>query len=245
MATVQTRINSWKTGEIRWASQVNNSVALNWYNRWLKIFQKNLLEYVANQLQITEDVKPIVAGENEYTLPFNATLDTWISADFYSIAQLRVAYKTDKNGYPCYRVCEPINIGDYNLTHKGHSIGEPYIWKRISKTHPRYMFVGKNKVRIFPTPDQWVSNWFHLTFNYITRDVASDTDESDLGLPAYFLDAVEDYLTYRLYNAENPELAMIHYQRFIDTIHDNIYGLNRDQRPVEEEFADLRWLYIN
>ena len=107
------------------------------------------------------------------------------------------------------------------------------------------MFVGKNKVRIFPTPDQRVANWFHLTFNYITRDVASDTDESSLGLPAYFLDAVEDYLTYRLYNAENPELAMIHYQRFIDTIHDNIYGLNRDQRPVEEEFADLRWLYIN
>jgi hypothetical protein len=70
--------------------------------------------------------------------------------------------------------------------------------------------------------------------------VIPETDESDLGLPAYFLDAVEDYLTYRLYNAENPELAQIHYQRFIDTIHDNIYGLNRDQRPVEEEPADLR-----
>lgn len=107
------------------------------------------------------------------------------------------------------------------------------------------MFMGKNKIRIFPKPDQNVTAWLNLTFNYITNDVSLSTDEDNLGLPTYFLDAVEDYLTYRLINAENPELAMVHYQRFIDTIHDNIYGLNRDQRPVEEEFADLRWLYIN
>ena len=244
MATVQNRIDSWKTGEIRGASQVNNTVALNWYNRWLKIFQKNLLEYVANKLQIQTVTQNISAGTDTYTLPFNTSIN-WLSADFYSIAQLRIAYKYDKNGYPLYRVCEPINIADYNITPKGHSAWEPYIWWRISKLKPRYMFTSKNEIRIFPKPDKAITAGLNLTFNYITKDVTASTNEDNLGLPTYFLDAVEDYLTYRLISAENPELAMTYYQRFIDTIHDNIYGLNRDQRPVEENFADLRRLYIN
>ena len=244
MATVQNRIDSWKTGELRGASQVNNAVALNWYNRWLKIFQKNLLEYVANQLQISSVVQNTSAGTDTYSLPINTTING-LSADFYSIAQLRVAYKLDKDGYPLYKVCQPINIADYNITPKGHSAGEPYIWWRISKLRPRYMFTSKSQIRIFPTPDKSITGGLSLTFNYITKDVSASTNEESLGLPNYFLDAVEDYLSYRLIQAENPELAMTYYQRFIDTLHDNIYGLNRDQRPVEEKFANLRWLYIN
>lgn len=61
-----------------------------------------------------------------------------------------------------------------------------------------------------------------------------------LGLPRYFLDVIDDYMSYRLIEAENPELAGSYYQTFINTLHNNIYGLNRDQRPVEEEFANLR-----
>ena len=102
------------------------------------------------------------------------------------------------------------------------------------------MFTSKSQIRIFPTPDKSITGGISLTFNYITKDVSANTNEESLGLPNYFLDAVEDYLSYRLIQAENPELAMTYYQRFIDTLHDNIYGLNRDQRPVEEEFADLR-----
>lgn len=246
MATVQSRINTWRQWELRGASQVNENVALIWYNKGLKIFQKNLLEYVANQLQIQTVTQNITAGTELYSLPTAVSVGSWVTADFYSIAQLRVAYKKDKNGYPVYRVCEPINIADYNIHPKtGKSVWQPFIWSRISKFHPRYMFTGKNEIRIFPKPDQNVTAWLNLTFNYISKDVSLNTNEESLGLPTYFLDAVEDYLSYRLIQAENPELAMTYYQRFIDTLHDNIYGLNRDQRPVEEEFADLRWLYIN
>lgn len=59
------------------------------------------------------------------------------------------------------------------------------------------------------------------------------------------MDAIEDYMSYRLFQAENPELAGTYYQQFINTVHNNIYGLNRDQRAVEEEFANLRSLYHN
>ena len=245
MATVQQRINTWRQWELRGASQVNENVALIWYNKGLHIFQKYLLEYVANQLQISTKTQNITAGTDTYTLPTNTAVNG-LTADFYSIAQLRVAYKTDKNGYPVYRVCEPINIADYNIHPKtGKSVGQPFIWSRISKFHPRYMFTGKNEIRIFPTPTENVTAGINLTFNYMTRDITLTTDETNLGVPNYFLDAIEDYLSYRLIQAENPELAQMYLQNFNQTLHDNIYGLNRDQRPVEEDFADLRWLYIN
>lgn len=86
-----------------------------------------------------------------------------LTTDFYSIAQLRVAYD-EKNGTPAYRVCEPISVTDYNITPKGYSKGQPYIWGRISKRNPRYMFVNKledgktlTHIRIFPTPDKAIT----------------------------------------------------------------------------------------
>jgi hypothetical protein len=66
-------------------------VALNRYNKGLQIFQKELLEYVANQQQTTSVGLPTIAGEDTYALPFSFG-DMGLTTDFYSIAQLRVAY---------------------------------------------------------------------------------------------------------------------------------------------------------
>jgi hypothetical protein len=35
----------------------------------------------------------------------------------------------------------------------------------------------------------------------------------------------------------------MYYQEFKETLHNNIYGLSRDQRPIEEERADLSYFY--
>ena len=117
------------------------------------------------------------------------------------------------------------------------------ILRRISTRHPRYSFVsvyedGKTQthIKLYPTPKKSITGGISLTFNYVTEPVALNTNEDKIGLPRYFLDAVEDYLSYRLMQAENPELAGQYYQNFITTLHDNIYGMNRDKRPVEEEF---------
>ena len=251
MSTVQQRITSRKQGEVRGASQVNDTVALNRYNRGLQIFQKELLEYVANQQQTTSVGLNTIVGEDTYALPFEFN-GMGLTTDFYSIAQLRVAYD-EKNGTPAYRVCEPINVADYNITPKGYSKWQPYIWGRISKRNPRYMFVNKlengkalTHIRIFPTPDKAITGWILLNFNYINKPITStSTDEDKLGLPWYFLDVIEDYMSYRLMLVENPELAGQYYQNFINTLHNNIYGLNKDQRPVEEDFANLRPLSHN
>jgi hypothetical protein len=48
-------------------------------------------------------------------------------------------------------------------------------------------------------------------------------DIAKLNLPRYFLDAIDDYITFRLYQAENPEMAQWYYQQFENTLHDNIY----------------------
>lgn len=256
MATVQDRINSWRKSRVRGASQINNEVALEWYNRWLQLFQKELLEYIANQGQVTAVTLNTEAGRDIYALPFDFDIkhdgSSTFLTDFYSITQLRVAYET-KKGYPAYRVCELISLADYNITPKGKSIGEPIINKRISKLTPRYTFINKfenNKIqthiRIFPTPDKSITAGISLNFNYINKKITdASIDESMLGVPRYFLDAIEDYMTYRLVDIENPEIAGGYYQQFLTTLHNNIYWLNRDQRPVEEELADLSFYSHN
>lgn len=256
MATVQQRIDSWRKSRVKGANQINNEVALEWYNRGFQIFQKELLEYVANKGQVTSVTLRTEAGRDTYALPFNFDIkgdaQSPFLTDFYSIAQIRVAYD-EKNGYPAYRVCDPIDIGDYNITPKGKSIGEPIINRRISKITPRYTFLNKFEngkiqahIRIFPTPDKTITAWISLNFNYINKKITNTSQEEDmLGLPWYFLDAIEDYMTYRLIDIENPEIAWGYYQQFITTLHNNIYGLNRDQRPVEEEMADLSYYSHN
>ena len=77
------------------------------------------------------------------------------------------------------------------------------------------------------------------------KEVSLNTQESDLNLPWYFFDAIEDYLTYQLYLKENPELADVYLQTFQTTLHDNIYWLNRDQRQTEEEFMNTFYFSHN
>ena len=109
--------------------------------------------------------------------------------------------------------------------------------------HPRFTFVDKDHIKIFPTPTKNVENGIFLNYNYI-QDVDSitmSTTVDSLNLPWYFFDAIEDYITFRLYQAENPEMAQWYYQQFEQTLHDNIYGLNKDKRPIEEDFANTRY----
>lgn len=225
------------------------------------IFQKNLLEYASGFLNTQQRFQNIEKWKDEYTLPFRSQPSSNIE-DFYSILQLRVAYDVDKYNYPVFKVCKPINITDYNINPAKNipdtwdvqiqgwqQTGWPHIWSRISEETPKYVFVSKNSFKIFPTPTKNVTRGLSLTYNYMPQPLTYEQvwddsiDESELNLPRYFFDAIDDYMTYRLFLAENPEEAEIHYQTFINTLHDNIYWLNRDQRSIEEEFANLSYFY--
>ena len=123
--------------------------------------------------------------------------------------------------------------------------------------HPRFIFVPtldkttnkfSNSIKIFPTPLKDVDRWLTLTFNFVQRPIdyadafsSSSVDLATLNLPWYFFDAIDDYITFRLYQAENPEMAQWYYQQFDQTLHDNIYGLNKDKRPIEEDFANTSY----
>lgn len=235
MGTVAQRIEHWRKWQLRGSSQVNDEVCLIWYNEWLHIFQKYLLEYVANQCHVNTVTAPTVANQDTYDFPFGQAN----IKDFYSIVQLRVAYKTNKDWNPIYHVVRPINLADYNIRSTWYQKWEPIIYRRISKKYPRYSFVWSDKFRLYPTPTESIPNGIILDFNFFNDDVWANTNESALDLPRYFLDVIENYLSYKLILNENPELAWIFYQEFENTLHDNIYWMNRDQRPIEEWFANL------
>lgn len=252
MATVKDRIDKWAIAELRWEDQINYDVLVAWYNKGLHTFQKYLLEYASWLLNTSVRFSNIVKGQDEYPLPLGLAN----VQDFYSIIQLRVAYKVDKNGNPIYKICKPIDFGEYNINplknypqtgdvkQQGwRQTWAPYIQNQISENTPRYIFISKDKIKIFPTPTQDVNMWLTLAYNFIEKDVTKNTNENDLNLPWYFFDAIDDYMTYQLYLKENPESAAIYLQTFQETLHDNIYWLNRDQRPTEEEFANLSYFY--
>ena len=254
MATVETRIDNRALSELRWNTQINYSVVLQWYNKWLHLFQKYLLEYASWLLNTSVRFKNIEKGVDEYEFPL------WLSnvEDFYSIIQLRVAYKNTKIGTPYYRVCRAIDFWEYNIqplknypstgdvkVQGWQQIWEPIIWKSITERNPRYVFISKNKIKIFPTPKQDVNMWLSLTYNFIEKPVWLSTDEDSLNLPWYFFDVIDDYLSYTLYLKENPELAQVYFETFRTTLHDNIYWLNRDQRYSEENLANTSYFSHN
>jgi len=240
MTTIENLYEGWCTEEIRWASQVNENVWLAWFKKWYLTFQKMVMEYVSWKQNVANAIKDIRAWQSEYTLPLGVAN----TPDFYSIIQLRVAYKADKNWMPLYRVCRLINLWDYNIKPTDwKQIWEPIIWNRVSKTNPRFTFVDKNTIKIYPTPDENVDNWLALSYNYMPNinDLSMSTNIDSLNLPRYFFDAIDDYLTFRLYQAENPEQAQWYYQQYENTLHDNIYGLNKDKRPAEENQANTSY----
>lgn len=254
MATVKKRLDDWALAELRWNSQINYEVLLQWYNKWLHNFQKALLEYASWLLNTSVRFQNIEKGKDEYNLPL------WLNnvEDFYSIIQLRVAYKSDKNWNPLYRVCYPIDFWEYNIrplknypstgdvkVQWWQQVWDPALWRNISMLNPRYIFISKDKIKIFPTPIQDVNMWLTLAYNYMEKPITTiNFDEDNLNLPWYFFDAIEDYLSYMLYLKENPELAEVYLRTFETTLHDNIYWLNRDQRASEENFANLSYFYV-
>lgn len=245
MGTVENRIDQWRKKNLRASTQINKSVVVLWYQEWLEKFEKELLDYASWKLNTSFRFQNITAGQSDYTLPLGVNN----VEDFYSIIQLRIAYGTDKNGTPIYRICTPINIWDYNTLpktsqHPWYQIGAPILKHPISKLHPRYVFVDKKTIKVFPTPDQNVTWWFQMVYNFIPKEVALDTNEETLNLPRYFFDAIEDYMSYCLIKHETPELAAQYLAEFENTVHQNIYWLNRDQRANEEEFAYLGYYYI-
>lgn len=245
MGTVSNRIQKRRKKRLRGQSQINDSVVLLWYQEGLEKFEKELLDYASWKLNTSFRFQNITADTSDYTLPL------WIQnvEDFYSIIQLRVAYDVDKNWTPIYRICTPINIWDYNTLPKTaenpwYQIGAPLLKHPISKMYPRYVFVNKNTIKIFPTPKKTITWWFQMVYNFIPKEVELTTDENILNLPRYFFDAIEDYMTYCLIENENPELAAPYLAAFNETVHNNIYWLNRDQRINEEEFANLAYYWI-
>jgi len=245
MGTVAQRIQSWRKKNLRWNTQINEDVVVLWYQEWLEKFEKELLAYASWKLNTSFRFQNITADTSEYKLPL------WVQNidDFYSIIQLRIAYDTDKNGTPIYKICTPINIWDYNTLPKtaenpGYQIGAPLLKHPISMEYPRYVFVNKDTIKVFPTPKKNVTWGFQMVYNFMPKEVSKNTDESTLNLPRYFFDAIEEYMTYCLVKNETPEMADRALMDFEKTVHDNIYWLNRDQRANEEEFANLAYYWI-
>lgn len=270
MATIAERFDGWATEELRWSSQVNKKVWLAWYNKGLQIFQKTILEYVSGMQNTSVSYADIQKDVDEYSLPeFDSVYNIEDFYSIVQLRIAYHTGKHDTPIYRVckpinmsdYNIRPNANIydDDWNLKVQWwQQVWKPFVWNRISELNPRYVFVPKkvgwvykHYIKIFPTPTEDVENGFTLTYNFVQQPISyadafpanlsNSIDEATLNLPRYFFDAIEDYITFRLYQAENPEMAQWYYQQFENTLKDNIYGLNKDKRPIEEDFANTSY----
>ena len=206
-----------------------------WYNE----LKKKLISIWRNNLFSDQIWIKTTAWQNVYTVPLGTT-DTRPAnglKDFVSVIQLEVAYRLDsRTNMPVYHVCEQVMAEEFSDER----------WEKQWKGKPRYEFLGKNQIVIFPTPtvslNQTGKEWIKLRYNYWEEDIDANTLESDINMPFYLLDTLDFYLDYRLKRHETDKAnAQIEYQEWLNEIQVALGMINtRDSRPVKEVFLDTR-----
>lgn len=235
MATMSTRFNEWRTSRTRWAKQITDSLGAIWMKEGYNELKKKLISIWRNNLFADQIAIKTTAWNNTYSLPFNTS---WFK-DFVSVIQLEVAYRLDPHtNLPVYHVAEQV-LAENRSDER---------WEEQPETKPRYEFYGKNQIVIFPTPkislNQSGKEGIKLRYNYWEEDIQWSTTDSTLKVPYYLLDTLDAYLDYRLKRHETDRSnAQIEYEMWEKEILTALWMLNnRDTRPVNEEFLDVRFL---
>lgn len=235
--TMQTRFQEWRTSRTRWPKQITDDLGTLWMKEWYNELKKKLISIWRNNLFADQIWIDTIAWQNVYTLPLGTT-DTRPTnglKDFVSVIQLEVAYRINpRTNLPVYHVCEQVMAEEFSDKK----------WSRQSKHKPRYEFLWKNQIVIFPTPTENITNWIKLRYNYWEEDINKTTQEANIKLPFYLIDTLDMYLDFRLKRHETDRAsAQIEYEMWEKEILTALGIINtRDSRPVKEVFLDTRFL---
>ena len=233
--TMSMRFEEWRTSRTRWPKQVSDDLGAIWMKEWYNELKKKLISIWRNNLFSDQIWINTVAGQNVYTLPMGTT-DTRPTGgykDFVSVIQMEVAYRLDpRTNLPVYHVCEQVMAEEFSDKK----------WSRQSPRKPRFEFLWKNQIVIFPTPKLWITNGIKLRYNYWEEDISGTTKEADINLPYYLIDTLDYYLDFRLKRHETDRAnAQVEYEMWGKEILIALGMLNtRDSRPVKEVFLDTR-----
>lgn len=235
--TMRDRFREWRTSRTRSEKQITDELGMIWMKEWYNELKKKLISIGRNNLFSDQIGLNIHAYQSTYTLPMwtTDTRPTGGYKDFVSVIQMEVAYRKDsRTNQPVYHVCREVMAEEFSDKKRS----------RQSKCKPRYEFLGKNQIVIFPTPTENIANGIKLRYNYWEQEITWSTKEKDINLPFYLIETMDMYLDYRLkWHETSREQAQIEYDLWGKEIENALWMINnRDSRPVIEQFLDTRFL---
>lgn len=235
--TMWNRFNEWRTSRTRWPKQITDDLGTLWMKEGYNELKKKLISIWRNNLFSDQIGISTVAWQNVYTLPLGTTDTRPVNGmkDFVSVIQMEVAYRVDsRTNLPVYHVCEQVMAEEFSDRKRA----------RQPQYKPRFEFLGKNQIVIFPTPKIAITDGIKIRYNYWEEDIDINTKESDINLPFYLIDTLDYYLDFRLKRHETDRAsAQIEYEMWEKEILTALGMLNtRDSRPVKEIFLDTRFL---
>lgn len=233
--TLLNRFQEWRTSRTRSEKQISDTLGIIWMKEWYNELKKKLISIWRNNLFSDQIGINTVTGQNVYTLPMGTTDTRPVNGlkDFVSVIQMEVAYKLNpRTNLPVYHVCQQVMAEEFSDRK----------WSRQSTCKPRYEFLGKNQIVIFPTPKVWITDGIKLRYNYWEEEITNTTKEKDINLPFYLIDTLDMYLDFRLKRHETDRAnAQIEYDMWGKEVLTALGMLDtRDSRPVVEEFLDTR-----
>ena len=235
--TINMRFQEWRTSRARSEKQITDALGVIWMKEWYNELKKKLISIGRNNLFSDQIGLAIHANQSTYTLPMWTT-DTrptgWFK-DFVSVIQIEVGYEKDPHtNLPKYHVCEQVKAEEYSDEKR----------KETPEDKPKYEFLWKDEIVIFPTPKHNLANGIKIRYNYWEEEITWSTKEKDLQLPFYLIDTLDMYLDYRLkWHETTREQAQIEYDLWGKEIEMALWMINnRDSRAVKETFLDLRSL---
>jgi hypothetical protein len=108
---------------------------------------------------------------------------------------------------------------------------------KITQTNPKYRFTSKNRITIYPTPDQTVSNGLKLVYNTTPPAITKDTNDETIGLPTALLHCIDEYLLMKIHKIENVSQFQISHNDRREKTNNAIYFMcNMDRSSGEENF---------
>lgn len=171
-----------------WDITVNK--ALVWFNRYLHRLENEIAIFLMEDSYDEGLSIDLVSWQSDYDLP------TWDSSgptipwilEFKKLLECTVNYSG-----AWVRWFKAKELPDWSLEH-------PIEWYATdsSAETPMFKFKWKNKLTIFPTPTENITDWLKLRYAKTDWDVELDVDETELSIPRQYIQVILEWMSYQL-----------------------------------------------
>lgn len=233
--TIWSYISDWMNDNARNATDLDANVALVRFNRRYHEIEWKIATFIMDNYFDSYIAINLVAGQQTYELP---TWDsTWSTLPDYPEWRKLLELSIDYNGNGRYVKADEMPEWDLWLPLDFYS-------NHNSKRVPKFKFEWKNTIRLFPCPQQDVTDGLHIMYAANTPDVLATDTEDDLTIPRQYIHVILMWMSWDNARAVNDvKNVMMYKQDYYQAMNEMMAELSdRYIQPTQYHIPTLRWL---